>query len=251
MFEPYDDLKIVANDLSHKKGLTLCAMLHDEAYFLETFLDHYRELGVERFVIIDDHSTDGSREILIEQPDVMVLESRLSFGRKVLAKGRTPLPDMRGDIIWRNVLMSRFCFDTWVIMLDLDEFITLPEGKTFQDVAALASQKEARSVFGIMLDMYPEDTSGLKRTERFSEGDTWFFDGLRHISVEPGGWAKVRYAGARARLFAHHRAFKLGKRVELLRLLGPTWLPAGNWNQKQVMHRWGGEPAFPQLSRDN
>ena len=244
MFEQYDDLKIISQDLTHKRGLTLCALLNDEIYFLETFLEYYRNLGVERFIFVDDRSTDGSREILLEQPDVMVLESSLRFGRTVLGNGRTPLPDMRGDIIWRNVLMARFCYDAWALMVDLDEFIVLPDGRGFHDVAALASQRRARSVFGVMLDVYPEDTCGLKRAGPFKEDDTWFFDGLRHISVEPGGWAKVQYAGARVRLFARHRARRLSRKEQVLRLLGPTWLPHKNWNQKQVLHRWGENQLF-------
>ena len=37
---------------------------------LDDFLRHYRALGVDRFVVLDNGSTDGSVDLLARQPDV-------------------------------------------------------------------------------------------------------------------------------------------------------------------------------------
>ena len=42
---------------------TVCAIVHDEMFFLPAFLAHYRRLGADRFVILDDASTDGTADV--------------------------------------------------------------------------------------------------------------------------------------------------------------------------------------------
>ncbi|MCH2076448.1 MAG: glycosyltransferase family 2 protein [Rhodobacteraceae bacterium] len=232
------------NDLSNAKGLTLCGLLRNEAYFLDAFLDHYRRLGVERFIFVDDRSDDGTREMLFEQADVMVLESPDRFATVIEGNGRTPLADMRSNIIWRNIPMSRFCYDTWAVMVDLDEFIALPPGAVLQDVAALADKDQARSVLGVMLGVYPPDTSALKAPGPFVVDDAWFFDRRQHLEVQANGSATVNYAGARVRLFVDHGVRKLTKAQQLRRLFEPSWLPVGNWNHKQVLLKWGQNQLF-------
>ena len=75
LINKYDDLKVISNNLSDCKGFTLTGIICNEMYFLPSFLAYYRRLGVERFVFIDDHSIDGTREYLACQDDVMVLGS--------------------------------------------------------------------------------------------------------------------------------------------------------------------------------
>ncbi len=37
------------------------AIVKDEMFYLPSFLDHHRRLGVDQFVILDDQSSDGTR----------------------------------------------------------------------------------------------------------------------------------------------------------------------------------------------
>src|SRR5690606_14778872 len=54
-------------------AITLVACMRDEAIRLPDFLRHYRDLGVSRFILIDNHSRDGSRELALAAPDVELL----------------------------------------------------------------------------------------------------------------------------------------------------------------------------------
>ncbi len=58
--EKYDDFAIASRDLTDTPGFTLTGLLHNEMHFLPPFLDHYRKLGVGRFIFVDDRSTDGT-----------------------------------------------------------------------------------------------------------------------------------------------------------------------------------------------
>ena len=53
-------LEIRANPMLGSYAATVCAIVHDEMFFLQAFLAHYRRLGADRFIILDDCSTDGT-----------------------------------------------------------------------------------------------------------------------------------------------------------------------------------------------
>ncbi len=69
-------------------GMTLFAMLRNESYLLPHFLHHYRRLGVENFVFYDDHSTDGTLDLLDRQPSCSVLTSERDE-REIMREGST------------------------------------------------------------------------------------------------------------------------------------------------------------------
>ena len=64
--QEYNDLRLVSRKDVDPSGFTLLAILKNEIYFLPAFLNHYRRLGVQRFVFLDDRSDDGSFEYLLE-----------------------------------------------------------------------------------------------------------------------------------------------------------------------------------------
>ena len=53
--------------------------LRNEMLRLPAFLEHYRRLGVSRFLLVDNGSDDGSRELLLAQPDVTVFHTDQSY----------------------------------------------------------------------------------------------------------------------------------------------------------------------------
>lgn len=244
MFSAYDDLSIVSNDLTRAKGFTLVAIMRNEMYGVEAFLRHYRNLGVERFIMLDDRSDDGTREYLCEQADVMVLESSANFVDMYNPNGHTPLPDMRALIVWRNVLMWKYVFDEWALMVDGDEYVILPDGMSLFDVASLADKEGCRSVQGIMLDCYPQNITDLEVDVAFDADGDWFFDGLQHLHLTPGGDVSLRYSGARARLISTYGIRPYPLRNRLRNKFKSPWFPPFVLNQKEILHRWGETSLF-------
>ena len=53
--------------------------VRNEILRLSQTLDHYRKIGVSRFFVIDNGSTDGTRELLTAQPDCHVFLTRNSY----------------------------------------------------------------------------------------------------------------------------------------------------------------------------
>ena len=210
----YNDLHIVAGAVSDQSCLTLLALLKNEMYFLPGFLSHYRRLGVERFVFLNDRSDDGSFEFLCRQPDTVVVQSGRTYGDTV------DLPSLLSDVIvdarishhWRSMLHDMFVRDRWALHVDLDEFVQLPEGMRFQDVISSVEKEGVRVVRGVMLDVYPKNILELveqKNAVRLDTSAAWYFDAEQHIRLRSNSRPKIVYGGARSRLYCHYGIDKL------------------------------------------
>ena len=210
----HNDLRVVSGTGVDSSGFTLLAILRNEMYFLPAFLAHYRRLGVQRFVFLDDRSDDGSFEYLLQQSDTVVVHSDLNFGYKVELPPAIagPVKDSRIEFLWRSILHDSFAQDGWALQVDLDEFIHLPPGMTFPDLAARLDQRGTRALWAVMLDVYPRDIVTFTENEhspRLDTSATWYFDGERHLRLRQDRPPKMVYPGARARLYWEYGVDKL------------------------------------------
>lgn len=181
-------------------GFPLCAIVHDETFLLPAFLAHYRALGVEHFVLLDDASTDGTRALLAEQPDCTVLRSDVRYFEMV--EGR------RAVYAWRTELMQRYGMGRWALLVDADEFLVPPPGLTLPDLAASLERRGSASAWAVMLECYPRDLAALAQmAERpFSLDDEWYLDARPHLRVTPGAKRPRRlHGGAISRWVGTHR----------------------------------------------
>jgi hypothetical protein len=254
-FAALDDLKAVSRNQPDPEALTLCAVGRNEMYFLPTFLEHYRKLGIEQFAILNDRSTDGTTEYLLSQPDVVMFESAHRYGDEVALPANMidKMPNGRILYIWRTIFYNRFAKGKWAIQTDLDEFIHLPPGKTFKDIAAILDLNGANVAYGLMLDVYPESLSDLAFMATQSELDPsarWYFDAEPHLQLRSGRIPRTLHPGARARLYHTFETSRLypelgmpmpeykswWKRMKHTRF--GTRIPVYNTLQKPVMAKW-------------
>jgi len=130
-------------------------------------LRHYRAIGVERFAIIDNGSTDGTKEILQAQADVDLFESGAKFGSTQKAA-------------WLDRLAAAYGTERWFLWADADEFFAW-KGMETESVADLCRRLEARGEYKLrsfMLDLYPAGAllDPARRDEDFLT-DSVYFDG--------------------------------------------------------------------------
>ncbi len=213
--QEHNDLRIMCGADVDPSGFTLLALLRNEMYFLPAFLAHYRGLGVERFVILDDRSDDGSFEYLLQQPDTVVVQSDYNLGQKVELPPAIsgPVMDSRIEFLWRSILHDSFAPDRWALQVDLDEFIHLPCGMTFPDLTTELDQQGVRALWAVMLDVYPKDIAIFTEHEhspRLDISTTWYFDGEQHLRLRRDHRPpKTIYPGARARLYLEYGVDRL------------------------------------------
>lgn len=221
--EGHAPLEIRSNPMLGTYAATVCAIVHDEMFFLPAFLAHYRRLGADRFVILDDRSTDGTPEFLAGEPDVMVVGSGIRYFEQVAYAPETlaRIRETRAVRLWRDQMLDQFCAGQWAVVVDPDEFLALPTSLP-AFFASLAAEG-AEAAWGAMVDMYPERVRDIlgNGAARFRLEDPWFFDAKPHLDPaqprETPPVPRTVYPGSVARLFATWDVLPQGSLVRRLR----------------------------------
>ena len=175
-------------------AIFVLSTLRNERIRLPYFLRYYRNLGVNHFLIVDNGSTDGSREYLAEQPDVSVWKTNSSYKRSHFGMD------------WLTSLQRRYGHGHWCLTVDVDEFLIYPFCET-RPLRALTDWLDAsaiRSFSAMLLDMYPK---GPMNAQPYHEGQDpfeiaqYFDSGNYAIRKNPWQGNLWIQGGPRARVF--------------------------------------------------
>lgn len=126
--------------------ILLVGCLRNEMLRLPAFLAHYRELGVDRFLLVDNGSGDGSRDYLLAQEDVTVFHTSQSYAESDCG------------IAWQNALLREYALGHWTFIVDVDELFLFPGCETagLDRFLDYVDGQGATAVVAPMLDMYSE-----------------------------------------------------------------------------------------------
>ncbi len=126
------------------------SVMRNEAFMIAHFLDHYRRLGVDGFLIVDNGSDDGTLDYLASQPDVAVFTTDTPY--RLSAYG----------VMWQEALLAQLRAGKWSLLADADEllFWSLPDaaGHVRGDLPELLARPDftmAEAVRVFMFDLYP------------------------------------------------------------------------------------------------
>ncbi len=168
------ELRRVSGRHSSSDAPIVISVLRNEKLRLPRFFDHYRALGVGEFVIVDNNSTDGTREYLSSREDVLLYSTDAHF----VGKER-----------WVNLLLRRHALDRWCLIADADELLDYPHADRIP-VPTLCQYLEgigANALHAILLDLYPEGTLSAvsyKTGEDYFARD-WYFDPFESLCRAP------------------------------------------------------------------
>jgi len=121
------------------------ACIKDENLRLPFLLEYHRRLGVSRFFFIDNGSTDGSLEYLLEQADCHVF----GCGGKFFAENVEPP-------VWSNALRGVYGEGHWCLSLDADEMFVYPHCETvsLEKFCRFLDGSGSTAVVALVIDMY-------------------------------------------------------------------------------------------------
>lgn len=139
--------KISSNKVkrNHKNAPLLFCVIKNDIEKITLFMEHYRNLGIETFVFLDNNSTDGTREFLLQQKDAIVWECKQEYSSE-------------RRVAWLNKLLAIYGENKWCLIVDSDEFIRYVgcENYSMRDIVKMAKHKGVSRVEGFMLDMYSD-----------------------------------------------------------------------------------------------
>ena len=174
--------------------ILLFSTIRNEEIRLPFFLKYYRNLGVNHFILVDNHSSDGSLALLKGQPDISIWQTGHSYKTSHFG------------VDWLNGLQSRYGHGHWTLVVDPDEFFIYPfcDNRPLRALTDWLDANETRSFGAMLLDMYPKGPI-LDQTYRSGQDPleiaSWFDPG--NYTVEPNDrflnlWIQ---GGPRARMF--------------------------------------------------
>ena len=106
---------------SPKHYLAVCAIAKDEGTYFKEWIEWHQSMGVDKFYIYDNESTDCTKEVLKPYIDSGLVEYTYFPGhRKQLAE--------YDDCLDRHRMEAR-----WIAFIDLDEFIVPVKDKNIKD----------------------------------------------------------------------------------------------------------------------
>jgi len=175
--------------------ILLFATVRNERARLSDFLAHYRSLGVEQFLFVDNGSTDGTGAVLADQPDCSVWETSASYRRA------------RYGVDWMNGLLGRYGHDSWTLVVDADEFLVYPHCDT-RPLRALTDWLDdgsVRAFSAMLIDLYPKEGERVQGPVAGLPGSVvrarWFDPANYTLSRNPRYGNLWIQGGVRARTF--------------------------------------------------
>lgn len=134
----------------YTENLAICAMFKDEAPWMREWIEYHRLLGVEKFYLYNNNSSDHYKEIL---------KPYCRQGVVKLIEWPSP-PDEFWDPYQKkayNDCIKRVSGKTkWLAVIDLDEFIVVTNGKKIPDIL-----QNYEFLGGVLLFWQMFGTSGL------------------------------------------------------------------------------------------
>ena len=128
------------------KDILLFSTVRNEEIRLPFFLDYYRNLGVNHFLIVDNNSSDGTVDYLSAAADISVWQTGHSYKASQFG------------VDWLNGLQARYGHQHWTLVVDPDEFLIYPfcDSRPLPVLTDWLDASTVRSFGAILLDMYPK-----------------------------------------------------------------------------------------------
>jgi len=118
--------------------------VRNESLHLPYLFKYYKKMGVDRFFIIDNDSTDETLPFLLSQKNTHVFRTKESYKKA------------NGGHRWLKFLLSRYGKEHWCLVVDPDEILTYPNYKkvSIRKLCRFLEKEGSTALSCLLLDMY-------------------------------------------------------------------------------------------------
>lgn len=175
------------------RDILLFACLRNEKFRMPAFVDHYRRLGVDHFLFVDNGSTDGFLDWAAAQPDVSAWRTEASYRESAFG------------MLWLNDLLRRHGTGRWCVTVDPDEFLVFPfvETRGLRALTRFLDEEERPCMHTLLIDAYSDCPVAETVLEEGADPFALcpFFDGDGYVQAP--GWGGGIWVRGGPRLRAH------------------------------------------------
>lgn len=117
-------------------------VVRNESLRLPFILDYYLSIGVDRFFVIDNNSTDDTARIVTSYPKTHPFFTADNYANQGY---------------WIDLLLRRYGIGHWCLIIDADELFIYPkyETVTLKQLCSYLEEKSVNAMDCVLLDMYP------------------------------------------------------------------------------------------------
>ncbi|MBC8495217.1 glycosyltransferase family 2 protein [archaeon] len=121
--------------------IRLFMVVRNESLRLPYFFKYYSKLGVDRFFIVDNSSTDDTLDFLLKQKNTHVFETKEHFDRQAYRI---------------NYMLRKYGIGHWCVIVDADEIFKYPhsENINLKQISKFLDTEGYSALHCLLLDMY-------------------------------------------------------------------------------------------------
>ena len=156
---------------------------------LKKFIQHHRKLGIDKFVILDNNSDDGTIEYLLKQNDVVLLQTKKSYSSS-------------RRIAWINRIIAHYGYNRWYYVADSDELLVYEdcENKSIKNLIDYYKNHKIVRARALLLDMYAKQEYYSKGKIEKYYNECIYFDTGTYYKKENNYFYNIK-GGPRKRVF--------------------------------------------------
>lgn len=183
------DFEIIKNIEVKSEDIIAICVEKDDILKLKKFIDHHRRLGIDKFVILDNNSTDGTIEYLLKQKDVVLLRTKTVYS------------SIR-RIAWINRIIAHYGYNRWYYVADSDELLVYEdcENKSIKDLIEYYKKLKIVRARAILLDMYSKPDYYINGNVKNYYKECIYFDTNTYHKKENNHFFNIK-GGPRKRVF--------------------------------------------------
>ncbi len=127
--------------------IRLFMVVRNESLRLPYIFKYYSRMGVNRFFVIDNGSTDGTVSFLLSRKNTHVFKINESYGK------------YNCGVEWIRVLLGKYGRGHWCLVVDADEIFIYPhyEKVSIRGLCNFLDKEGSTALYSMLLDMYSNE----------------------------------------------------------------------------------------------